>query len=248
MMGARFDLLYGAAMSGTPIPFAWDVWEPNWAHWVRRLLPLRLPLVVVTSAMSADYLRSRLGTTVECLPEATTLSHYQRGGSLGERGVDILELGRRYSVWHDAVVAETSRRGLVHLYQQGPDQLIFPSQSDMVAGLSRAKISVCFPSSITHPERSGRVATMTHRYLESMASRCLMVGTAPVELVELMGYNPVVEADLSRPWDQIAEILATIESYQPQVDEAYDRLRTVGDWSVRVAGLMHRIEDVVLPR
>ena len=65
----------------------------------------------------------------------------------------------------------------------------------LAAGFGDAKVSVCFPSSTTHPQRSGSVETATHRYFESFASRCIVVGRAPAELVDLFGYNPVVEAD-----------------------------------------------------
>src|SRR5215212_10345929 len=81
------------------------------------------------------------------------------------------------------------------------------------------------PISMTHPARSGNVETVTLRYFESMAAKCLIVGHCPAELIEVMGYNPVIEADLSSgpaaAAAQIADILADVGRYQPQVDRNF---------------------------
>ena len=71
-----------------------------------------------------------------------------------------------------------------------PDEL-----KDLVAGLANSRVSICFPQSITNPERCGKVETVTLRYFESMASKCLIVGKCPLELRDLFGYNPVIEVD-----------------------------------------------------
>jgi hypothetical protein len=234
MMGSRFDLLYAACLLGTPVPFCWDVWEPEWEAWGATLARVRPPLVVTTASQSAEYLRDRLpGTRVEHLPEATRLDRYSPGAPLGDRKIDVLELGRRSPAWHDAVVGEAERSGVRHLYEPVPGQLVFAGEAEMLAGLADSKVSVCFPSSVTHPQRSGSVTTMTHRYLESIASRCVVLGHAPEELTSLLGYDPVVPADPTDPWGQLHSVLDSISTYQERVDEARTRLLAVGGWATR---------------
>jgi hypothetical protein len=85
---------------------------------------------------------------------------------------------------------------------------------------------------------------MTHRYLESIASRCLVLGRAPAQLVDLLGFDPVVPADLSAPWPQVREVLSDLARYQHQVDAAYDRVRDVGSWDVRMREVLQAVDRV----
>lgn len=246
MMGPRFDLLHTACLFGTPVPYCWDVWEPRWDDWVDVLARLRPPLVMTTALQSAEHLRDRLpGVRVEHVPEAADLERYLPGADLADRRIDVLELGRRNPPWHDAVAPQAAELGLRHLYEPVPGQLVFPGgEREMLEGLADSRISVCFPSSITHPGRSGSVATMTHRYLESIASRSLVLGSAPAELPLLLGCDPVVPADADDPWGQLRSVLESIDSYQAQVDEAHHRLLAVGGWDTRarqIVDLLHEL-------
>jgi hypothetical protein len=78
---------------------------------------------------------------------------------------------------------------------------------------------------------------MTLRYLEGMASGCLLLGHAPAELLELAGFNPVVEVDWDAPDRQVRQILKNPGHWQPHVDRALKAVRAMGDWSVRVCTL-----------
>ena len=131
-----------------------------------------------------------------------------------ERTIDVLQFGRRYDSYHDSLVRDT---GAVYLYQGEKGTVVFPSTEQFVEGLASSKISVCFPSDITHPERAGDVSTMTQRYLQSMASGCLLLGTSPPEMIELMGYDPVVQADMDDPAGQIRSICADPGAYAPLI-------------------------------
>ncbi|WP_255919035.1 glycosyltransferase [Streptomyces humicola] len=244
LMGARFAELYGAALTGDVVPYCWDVWEPQWRKYVQRLRPLRPRVVFVTAAQSAQFLAGALpDSKVVHLPEATRMSWFTARRPLADRSIGVLELGRRFEVWHEAVREAVRVRGCHrHIYTSWSDQLVFPDERALRDGLSDTVVSVCFPSSITHPRRSGQVETMTHRYLESIASGCLVVGHAPSELVELIGYNPVVEVDWSAPADQLLDILAAPEKWQSHVDNALRRMREVGDWSERVRRIRETLE------
>ncbi|MGW1910868.1 hypothetical protein ACWCQS_09105 [Streptomyces sp. NPDC002076] len=243
MMGARFGQLYAAGLAGDVVPYCWDVWEPTWELWARRLRPLRPPAVFVTALQSARFLAEALPQSqVIHLPEATRVARHDSGTCLDARRVGILELGRRHADWHEAITeAVRLHSPLPHLYENEPGRLVYPDEHALRRGLSDAVISVCFPSSLTHPQRSGNVETMTQRYLESMASGCLVLGHAPSELVALMGFNPVVEVDWNNPAQQVLDILASPGSWQPVVDRALKRLREVGDWSARIRTARERL-------
>lgn len=248
MMGARFGELYAAALTGDVVPYCWDVWEPQWALWAGRLRPLRPPAIFVTAAQSAQFLTEALPQSrVVHLPEATRLSRYSSGRPLETRTIGVLELGRRHQKWHDAVSdALRSRSDRSHVYESRSGRLVFPDAPALCQGLSDAVISVCFPSSLTHPQRAGGVETMTHRYLESMASGCLLLGHAPDELVRLMGFNPVIEVDWSAPVEQVLDILDAPRRWQRHVDRVLWRLRETGDWSVRTRTLWAALRAIGL--
>jgi len=127
---------------------------------------------------------------------------------------------------------------MIHLFERVKGNVVFPTRDGFIAGLGDSQISVCFPSSVTHPARSGYVETLTHRYLESLASKCVVVGRCPQELEILFGYNPILEADLDNPASQLLSILSDISRYQDAVERNYHRLMQVGTWETRVESLL----------
>src|SRR5215212_4390312 len=168
LMGARFDILAASSLYGVPIPFCWDVWEPQWELWARFLDRLQPPLIITTARRSAQHLSATLRSSfVEHLDEATDVGRYQVGGPLTARSIDVLEMGRRNPQWHEIVTGPAKEGGVTHLYERVPGDLVFADEAALVAGLAESKISVCFPSNVTHPERTGSVSTLTSRYLES---------------------------------------------------------------------------------
>jgi hypothetical protein len=242
LMGPRFDVLAASSLCGVPIPFCWDVWEPQWELWAKVLDRVQPPLVITTALGSAQHLRETLtACVVEHLPEAIVVTKYDAGAPLSSRSTDVLELGRRNLQWHEVIKTAAENHGIKHLYEPVPGNLVFPDEMTLIVGLAETKLSICFPSNVTHPERSGSVSTLTSRYLESMASRCLVLGMTPPELSDLLGFDPVIRADMSRPWEQLHTILGSVESYQEQVDEAYERVQSAGSWDSRIRQLLDLI-------
>ena len=243
LMGARFDVLAASTLYGIPIPFCWDVWEPEWSSWAKAFRRTNPPLVITTARRSAQHLQAVLGgIRVEHLPEAIDIAKYSPGSPLRSRSIDVLELGRRHSRWHEAVKTAAQDTDVLHLYERVPGELVFADETTLSSGLAQSKISVCFPSDLTHPKRSGSVSTLTSRYLESMASRCLVLGESPPELGDLLGFDPVVGADMTQPWPQLNLILSRIETYQDQVDRAHRQVQSVGSWSFRIRQLLDLIQ------
>jgi hypothetical protein len=183
------------------------------------------------------------GLDVVWMPEAIEPTLYSPDRPLAERSIDVIELGRRWATYHDKIRDHCAARGYVHRYEKTRGQLVFETREDFLRGLGDSKISVCFPSSLTHPERSGDVETMTLRYLESVASGCVIVGRCPAEMRDLFGYNPVVEADLGDPVGQIDQILQSLPSFEPLLDRNLQRLREVGTWDTRVGTMLELLHE-----
>ena len=135
-----------------------------------------------------------------------------------------MQIGRKYDNYHDLIVDKFQRLNRIYLYEKKKGELIFPTRESFINGLAASKISICFPSNITHPDRAKGIETMTIRYLQSIASKCLIVGKAPEEMIKLFGYNPVIEADLLNPFGQLEEILNNYEDYIPLIEKNYSNI------------------------
>ena len=172
---------------------------------------------------------------MQWVPEATDVTQFDPRRPLADRPIDILEFGRHYDPFHARIRSYASQRGLRHLYERTKGEIVFRTRPEFVSGLATSKISVCFPQSLTHPERFGHIETVTSRYFESMASGCIILGRCPDELRTVFDYDPVIEADLSCPEEQLEAILGRIEEYQPLVDRNLQTVQRIGTWYARVA-------------
>ncbi len=166
------------------------------------------------------------------VPEGVDPAQY-RELPLSEKDIDVLQLGRKYDAHHALIVPALESAGKTYLYERPKGAIIFPRREEFVAGLARSRISICVPSSITHPERAGDIETMTVRYLQSMVSKCVVLGHAPSEMVELFGYNPVVEIDTLNPTGQVLHILRHYENYLPLVERNFDVVTREHTWRDR---------------
>jgi hypothetical protein len=235
LMGLQRGRAYEASLHGRLILYCWDVWEHQLTLWAEVIRAVRPVLVVITSRDSAEVLGQQTpNIPVHYLPEAVIAERFDSTKPLANRRIDVLELGRRSHTWHEAVAKILSERGMSHLYEEPVHHWVFPDVVAMRAGLADSKISVCFPSSQTHPSRSGTTETMTQRYLESMMSGSLVLGHAPKEMIDLFGFNPVLEVDWVDPLGQLLHVLTHIDSFQQFADRAETRARELGAWDRRI--------------
>jgi hypothetical protein len=244
MMGYSESRLFPRCLTREFIPYCFDCWPASYARWESFFRRNKIRIAFFSALQSAKYFVERLPETL-CvwLPEAIDTREYSCGSSLISRDIDVLELGRKFDWYHRAILQPLNQAGRSHLFERVKGQIIFPTRGELVDGLSRSKISICFPCSMTHPERSGGVETVTLRYFESLASRCLVVGKCPAELHDLFGYNPIIEIDAHRPSEQIIEILTEIDRYQEFVDKNRARLLEVGTWDARVKEMLDTISS-----
>ena len=166
------------------------------------------------------------------VPEAVTPTHFNIGMELKDRTNQVLEIGRKHPDYH-AVLSKYFKNG---------GAWVNGWVEDYYGTLVQTQVNVCFPRCDTHPEMAGEMETLTERYWESMFSRCLMVGRAPKELIDILGYNPVVEVDWKNQEEQLTEILSHIEDYQPLVDKNYQMAEKWGGWDKRMPTIVEAVE------
>jgi hypothetical protein len=225
------------------IPYCFDCWPNLYERWMSFFKRQRVRLAFFSARQSALHFAKALpNMRSEWLPEACDPSEYSPSKSWRERDIDVLELGRKYDEFHNRIQEPLAKANRTHLYERVKGQIIFPEQAGLIDGFARSKISICFPSSQTHPERSGSVETATFRYFQSLASKCLILGHAPQELKDLFGYNPVVEVQEGYEFEQIDSLLSRPDSCRDLIESNYRRLMQIGTWERRV----ERIFDTLL--
>jgi len=226
------------------VPYCFDCWPNAYDRWASFFKRHRVRNAFFSARQSAHYFADALPHMRSVwLPEATDPSEYCSSKSWSERDIDVLELGRKNDRFHSKIVEPLARTNRSHCFERVKGEIIFLDRTSFIEGLARSKISVCFPCSQTHPERSGATETVTHRYFESMASNCLIVGHAPQELIDLFGYNPVIEAQVENEFEQIESLLNNLDSYQSLVDRNYARLLEVGTWKSRVTTVLDFVRE-----
>lgn len=223
--------------------YMFDAWPSRHGEIVRFVESWGVQYAFVSSSQAVERLGRLSGRcTFIWVPEGVDPERYQQRSYL-ERDIDVLHLGRRYDAHHRLVVHDLEAAGRRYLFEKDKGSIVFPSREDFTAGLARSRISICFPSSLTHPSRAGDIETMTVRYLQSMASKCLVLGHAPGEMIDLFGYNPVIEADMAGASEQLLEILERFEDYVPLIEKNYSAVIAAHTWAHRWA----RIASLLFP-
>jgi hypothetical protein len=175
------------------------------------------------------------------LPEGIAPDDYA-GLPVEGKVIDVLEFGRRHEAYHNQIRPALQAARAAHVYAK-PGELLFPSKHDLCHALSRTKICICFPSSVTDPERAEGVSTMTLRYLQAMISKCLVVGEAPLDIAEVFGYDPVIPYDNSDPAGQLLDVARNFDKYQPLVERNHAAVLSDHLWRNRLRSIRSLLTD-----
>lgn len=231
------------------VPMFWDCWPgyfENTCLWLRKH---NVKTAVFTSRQTAERMQERFSgedkewqkINVIWCPEAVDGELYQKGKALKDRSIDLLEFGRS----NDKVVCPEKLAGIeingnriLHICTKQNGKFVYTNEQ-LYEAMGDAKVTITLPRSMTQPEVAGDIETLTQRYWECMFSRMVMVGHAPQELVDFIGYNPVIELrdDISAE-ELIADVLENIENYQSLVDKNRETAEKLGSWNVRMKWLM----------
>ena len=175
------------------IPIIWDCWPKYWPILIKNINNMKIKKVFCTSRQTAEYIRNNIEYEISAiwLPEGIKSELYPMGPKLIERNTDIMQFGRDIK-----------------------GKLRYLTHDSFTAALRDAKIVTCYPRCDTNPEQAGNLETLTQRYWECMLSGCLIVGRAPSELIDLIGYNPVVEHKMNDVDIIMKELIPEINKYQ----------------------------------
>lgn len=223
--------------------YCFDCWPDRYDEWIAFFRRHRPVVAFISAKASAGYMQRQLPDLhFVWAPEATNPEAYDDRIPTESRGIDLLELGRRCDSFHEQLRPALAQTGRVHLFERIRGEKIFGNDREkLVEGLANSKLVACFPATMTHGF-SGGVETMTHRYVEAMAAGCLPVGHAPAELIELFGYNPVAEIDLTAAARDVRAILDQIDKWEPLIRRNKERLLQVGTWDVRAKAMVEAIK------
>jgi len=237
-LGKAMPLVFS---SGRKCIYLLDAWPSIHEPLIEMIRNWRIDFVFTANSQSVERLRkSGHDCQVIWVPEGVKpQTYYFR--PYENKDIDILEFGRKYDRYHDHIVESLAKAGKVHRFERKKGEIIFPTKEEFLDGLARSRISICFPSSLTHPEWSGGFETLTGRFLQCMLSKCLIVGQSPQELTDLFGYNPVVEIDWHNPAGQLLDILNHFAEYIPLIEKNYVEARSNHTWKQRwqqIAGIL----------
>jgi len=202
--------------------YLFDAWPKDHNSIIQFVNYFKVNNLFISSSQAVEMIKPKVKETgCYWIPEAINPECYTYY-SYKNKSIDVLALGRKYDDYHKKIAPHLHKNNKTYLYEKKEKELIFPSRRELIEGLAKSKLSVCIPSNITHPkERSGNIETMTVRYLQSMASKCLIIGHAPQEMITLFGYNPVIEIDYKDSENQIISILNNYSDYFPLIEKNY---------------------------
>lgn len=228
------------------IPLIWDCWPMYYDKMEAWLKKHKVKTAFFTSKQEMAEMQRRCPNVkmVWC-PEAVDVELYTEGKELTERSIDLLEFGRGLdlNVNDHKLTANFSK--IKHVKTLVDGKFVF-TEEGLYGAMSDAKVTICLPRSITHPEMADGVETLTQRYWEAMLSRMVIVGHCPKELEELIGYNPVIEVrgESAEVRDQIFDIIDHIADYQELVDRNREVALKMGDWKVRIKKIIECLDSV----
>lgn len=228
------------------IPFIWDCWpclDERLSSW---LYKHKVRTAIFTSEQAAKRIQTRFPNMhILVITEGINTSLNIPGKKLKDRNIDLLEFGRP----SDALFGEGCFDNINRFCTK--EQKIRMTDEELVNVLADSKITIALPKCDTDANIGAGQETLTQRYWENMLSRTLMVGHAPKELVDLIGYNPCIELegfkshrgmskycieqiDSNRVNNQLQSIISNIEGYQELVDKNRVVALRMGDWKERM--------------
>jgi hypothetical protein len=243
LMGPDFRKLQPLNLLASQLDiYMFDAWPPdNFSHIEEHIGKLKISHIFFSSKQVAEIFQNNKIQNCYWIPEAVDYKKYHFY-NYEKKDIDILQFGRRYEWLHEKILNSLNTSSIKYMYSDS--KLLLNSDLEFKEGLAKSKISLCFPASLTHPERSRGISTMTTRYLQSMASKCLVVGIIPDEMKELFPYTPIVELDLGDPVSHLSSILADFSSYIPLIERNYQYIIEHHTWIARWNSIEKHIHNV----
>lgn len=221
------------------IPFIWDCWPSMYDRIEKWFYKHNIRTAIFTSSITAEEIRQRCpDVNILHVTEGIDTSVYHAGGSLVKRSIDFLEYGSK-----QRNLFEKPLEGINHVNSTSIITQMM-TWDDLLNTMSDAKVTLALPRCDIDQEVTGGVETLTQRFWEGMLSRSVLVGRAPKELTDLIGYNPVITLDRQNAEDQIKDIITHIDDYQALVDKNREVALTMAPWNIRIKKIMNWLTEL----
>lgn len=217
------------------IPFLWDCWPKSDELLVRWLVRHKVKSCIITSSEAVNRIKKILpNLNVFFIPEGIDISKYEAGKRLVDRYYDVYYYGRQKMFAYE----EKNHKNLNVIYDGNDDEFF--------SRLQDSKVTVAVPRCDVVPqyEHTNGQETLTQRYWECMLSRMVMVGRSPKELIDLIGYDPVIPIDYNNYASQIKEIVDNIDNYQDLVNKNRDTALRMAPWEIRMKQVIKWLEGI----
>lgn len=232
----RFDT-FPDYLTHEVIPVVWDCWPryvENMARWFKKH---HVRTAFFTASQTAEQMRKLCpNVNIFHLPEAIETNLYHAGKPLAERSTDYLEFGRCSQILNSSAFDKG-----INILSSRNENSGLRTREQLINALADSKITLALTRQDNQPELAEGVDTLTQRYWECMLSGIVILGRAPQELIDIVGYNPVISVDLPNAESQIKDILAHITDYQSLVDKNRKSALENGDWSLRIRNIKERL-------
>lgn len=216
------------------IPLIWDCWPKQVENVAAFFRKHQVKTAIFTSSQTADMFRGLFPQmNILTITEGIKIDLYSSGKVLPDRKIDILEIGRKDGNFFKSPLPE----GINHI-KTGNFARAFQSDEEFRAALADTKVTVTVPRCDVDKKTAGNIETLTQRYWECMLSRIVMVGRAPKELIDLIGYNPIIDWDGNDASPLVSDILGNIGKYQDLVNRNYETAKKMASWEMRMKDIM----------
>lgn len=222
------------------IPVIWDCWPRYVDKMARWFHKHHVRTAFFTSSQTAERMRELcLNVNIFHLPEAIETELYHAGKALAKRSVDYLEFGRC------SMILDSSQfDSRIKVLSSKNEYNGLTTREQLINALADSRITLAMTRLDNQPEIAEGIDTLTQRYWECMLSGVVILGRAPQELIDIVGYDPVVRLDKDNANTQILDILGHIEDYQELVDKNRETALKYGDWKLRIKQMMEKLREL----
>ena len=216
------------------IPMIWDCWPSMYDRTEKWIKKHNVKVAIFTSSITAETMRQRCPKIkILHITEGIDTSIYHAGDLLVRRSIDFLEYGSKQRNLFNKPLEGINHVNSTSIITQ------MMTWNDLLNTLGDAKVTLALPRCDVDKETTGGIETLTQRFWEGMLSRSVLVGRAPKELIDLIGYNPVITLDTKKAEKQIKDIIDHIGDYQSFVNKNREIALAMAPWSIRIKMIMN---------
>jgi hypothetical protein len=172
------------------------------------------------------------------ITEGIDVTKYKAGIDLANREIDLLEYGSVQRNFFREYID-----GITHMNRKNENGRL-STKEKLIESISSSKVCIALPRCDVDAEFTGGIETLTQRFWEGMLSRCVLLGRAPKELIDLIGYNPVVNLDRDKAKEQVINILTNINDYQELVNKNRETALKMAPWEIRMKKVKNWLQEL----